>query len=143
VSSDDKARGHAPESGLPQNYRTVLDVVEQAGPGTHLTAQEIWVRARSRAPRLGFATVHRALARLHALGTVMKIGVPGEASAVYEPAASAHAHFRCSGCGDISDFDYTVPARARRELAERHGVAIEHETVTFAGRCARCVSAVR
>ncbi len=123
---------------LPPNYRTVLDVVEEAGPGSHLTAQQIWVRARARQPRIGFATVHRGLIRLHELGAVMKIDVPGEASAVYEPAAGPHAHFRCSRCGLLADFDFAVPAETLRALAERQGVTIEHETVTFTGRCKAC-----
>lgn len=130
--------GRPREGALPANYRTVLDVVEQAGPGRHLTAQQVWTRARALQPRIGFATVHRGLARLHELGAVLKIDVPGEASAVYEPAASAHAHFRCTACGTIADLDYTVPADTVRALAQRHGVAIEHETVTFTGRCAHC-----
>ena len=123
---------------LPPNYRTVLDVVEEAGPGSHLTAQQIWVRARARQPRIGFATVHRGLIRLHELGAVMKIDVQGEASAVYEPAASPHAHFRCTICGSIADLDYAVPPRTLRALAERHGVTIEREAITFTGRCAAC-----
>jgi Fur family transcriptional regulator, ferric uptake regulator len=123
---------------LPANYRTVLDVVEEAGPGSHLTAQEIWVRARALQPRIGFATVHRGLARLHETGAVMKIDVPGEASAVYEPTASPHAHFRCTGCGRIADLDYAVPAATRRTLAQRHGITIEHETISFTGRCGDC-----
>jgi Fe2+ or Zn2+ uptake regulation protein len=126
------------EQALPPNYRTVLDVVEQAGPGSHLTAQEIWVRARRQQPRIGFATVHRGLIRLHELGAVMKIDVPGEASAVYEPAASPHAHFRCNRCGLLADFDFAVPSETLRALAERQGVTIEHETVTFTGRCKDC-----
>jgi Fe2+ or Zn2+ uptake regulation protein len=125
-------------AALPPNYRTVLDVVEHAGPGDHLTAQAIWVRARALAPRIGFATVHRALLRLHEAGAVMKIGVPGESSAVYEPAAGPHAHFRCAACGAIADLDYAVPSETVRELARRHGVVIEAETVTFTGRCAGC-----
>ncbi|MBV8749279.1 MAG: transcriptional repressor [Candidatus Eremiobacteraeota bacterium] len=123
---------------LPPNYRTVLDVVEAAGPGSHLTAQEIWVRARALQPRIGFATVHRGLIRLHDLGAVMKIDVPGEASAVYEPAASPHAHFRCAVCGAIEDLDYAVPREAVDALSARHGIAIEQETVSFTGRCAAC-----
>ncbi len=123
---------------LPPNYRTVLDVVERAGPGSHLTAQAIWVRARALQPRIGFATVHRGLLRLHELGAVMKIDVPGEASAIYESASSPHAHFRCTACGAIDDFDYAVPAEARQALARRHGVAIDTETVTFSGRCKNC-----
>lgn len=124
--------------GLPLNYRTVLDVVDQAGPGSHLTAQEIWVRSRLLAPRIGFATVHRALNRLHELGVVMKIDIPGEASAVYEPSSAPHAHFRCTVCGTIDDFEFAVPAETLAKLAQRHGVAIDEEAVTFTGRCARC-----
>jgi Fe2+ or Zn2+ uptake regulation protein len=124
---------------LPPNYRTVLDVVEEAGPGSHLTAQDIWVRARALRPRIGFATVHRGLGRLHELGAVMKIEVTGEASAVYEPVTSPHAHFRCTGCGRIADLDYAISPHTRRELARRHGVTIEHEVVTFTGRCRACV----
>jgi Fe2+ or Zn2+ uptake regulation protein len=124
-------------TALPPNYRTVLDVVEQAGPGSHLTANEIWLRARGRQPRIGFATVHRALIRLHEGGAVMKVDVPGAASTIYEPAASSHAHFRCTVCGAISDVDYAVPRATIRELARRHGVAIDVEEVTFTGRCGR------
>jgi Fur family transcriptional regulator, ferric uptake regulator len=126
------------DSTLPANYQTILDVVEEAGPGSHLTAQDIWVRARTLQPRIGFATVHRGLGRLHELGSVMKIDVPGEASAVYEPTSSPHAHFRCTACGRLDDLDYAVPAETRRALAERHGVAIDHETITFTGRCRAC-----
>lgn len=126
------------DSALPANYRQVLDVLEAAGAGHHLTAQDIWLRAREAQPRIGFATVHRGLIRLAELGMVMKIDVPGERSAVYEPLARPHAHFRCTGCGSIADLDFAVPAHTVRELAERYGLAIEHEAVTFTGRCKRC-----
>jgi Fur family ferric uptake transcriptional regulator len=125
-------------TALPPNYRTVLDVLDRAGPGSHLTAHEIWGRAREVQPRIGFATVHRALIRLHGRRAVMKVDVPGGASTVYEIAANAHAHFRCSACGAIADIDYALPAKALRELAGRHGVAIECSEVTFTGRCAAC-----
>ncbi|HWT04498.1 MAG TPA: transcriptional repressor [Xanthomonadales bacterium] len=119
-----------------------MDVVQRAGPGSHLTAQEIWSRARGVQPRIGFATVHRALVRLHETRAVMKVDVPGGASTIYEAAASPHAHFRCSACGAIADVGYTVPAATLRELARRHGVAIEYEEVTFTGRCATCAALV-
>ncbi len=123
---------------LPPNYRTVLDVVAAAPLGAHLSAQEIWLRARALQPRIGFATVHRGLARLHELGALMKVEVPGEASAVYEPATTPHAHFVCTSCGTLADLEFAVAADVLRSLAERYAVAIEHEAVTFSGRCARC-----
>jgi Fe2+ or Zn2+ uptake regulation protein len=87
---------------------------------------------------MGFATVHRALVRLHESGSVMKVDVPGGAASIYEPAAKAHAHFRCNACGAIADVEYAVAAPTLQELARRHGVAIESEEVTFSGRCAAC-----
>jgi Fe2+ or Zn2+ uptake regulation protein len=68
----------------------------------------------------------------------MKIEVPGGTAAVYEPPASPHAHFRCTACGHIADLAFALPAATRAALAERYGVAIEDETVTFSGRCADC-----
>lgn len=126
------------ENALPHNYRTVLDVVEAAGPGAHLSAQDIWMRARTLQPRIGFATVHRGLGRLHDIGAVLKIEVPGSAGAVYEPAASPHAHFLCRTCGSIADLAYAVPVPAIDELASRNGIAIDAQAVTFTGHCASC-----
>lgn len=123
---------------LPRNHWTVLTAIREAGNGTHLTAQDVFLRARAAQPKLGFATVHRALARLHELGLVLKLDVPGAASAVYEPATSPHAHFRCTRCGSIDDVDFAVPPDLLAQLADRHRIEIEAEATTFAGRCAGC-----
>jgi Fe2+ or Zn2+ uptake regulation protein len=123
---------------LPANYQAVLDVVEAAGPGSHLSAQQIWERAREHKPRIGFATVHRGLARLHKAGSILKIALPGEASTLYEPASHAHAHFRCAVCGSLKDIDYELPVAATDELGRRHRCTIDAASVYFSGRCATC-----
>ncbi len=124
--------------GLPANYQAVLDVVEHAGAGSHLSAQQIWERARERKPRIGFATVHRGLARLHSAGSILKIDLPGGASTLYEPASHAHAHFRCAVCGTLKDIDYELPAATTGELGRRHRCTIDAAAVYFTGRCATC-----
>jgi Fe2+ or Zn2+ uptake regulation protein len=123
---------------LPANYRLVWDVLREAGPGTHLTANEIFVRARERRPRIGFSTVHRGLARLRRLGLALKIDLPGADAASYESVAPAHAHFWCGACGAIRDVDYRLPKRVVRELAARDGVEIDGESLTLTGRCRSC-----
>jgi Fe2+ or Zn2+ uptake regulation protein len=77
---------------------------------------------------------------LSELGYLLKLDVPGAASAIYEPPAAPHAHFRCTACGAIADLDYALPATTRAEIAARHGLQIETEAVTFAGRCSACAS---
>jgi Fur family ferric uptake transcriptional regulator len=125
---------------LPRNYSTILTTIHAAAEGTHLTAQEVFERARRAQPRIGFATVHRALARLYELGYVNKVDVPGATSAVYERTAEPHAHFRCTGCGTIEDVAFVLPADVLTTLGERYGLQIAAESTTFAGRCARCAA---
>ena len=127
-----------PGRSLPPNYQSVLDVIDDAGPGSHLSAYQIWERARRLKPRIGFATVHRGLARLHGSGSIMKIDLPGEASTFYEPVSHAHAHFRCSSCGALEDLAYEVPAASITELGNRNGCTIDAASVYFSGRCAAC-----
>jgi Fe2+ or Zn2+ uptake regulation protein len=123
---------------LPRNYLTILDAVASAPRGEHLTAHEVFVRARTAQPKIGFATVHRALARLGELGHVHKVDVPGAASAVYERMAEPHAHFRCTRCGRIQDVAFSVPHEMLTALAAQHQLEIAAESTTFAGCCAHC-----
>jgi len=116
----------------------ILNAIRDVATGTHLTAQDVYACARATQPKIGFATVHRGLARLNELGYVLKVDVPGATSAVYERAASPHAHFRCTRCGGIQDVEFTVPNELLVRLAARHGVQIAAESTTFAGCCANC-----
>jgi Fe2+ or Zn2+ uptake regulation protein len=125
---------------LPANYRLILDVVNEFGTGRHASAQDVFLRARERRPGIGFTTVHRGLARLHELGYVLKLEITGEASAMYEPATAAHAHFRCTACGAVADIDYACDAPTRAALEARHGLVIRNESMTFTGLCRSCSS---
>jgi Fe2+ or Zn2+ uptake regulation protein len=127
-------------SELPANYRTVLEVVSAFGDGRHASAQDIYLRARELRPAIGFATVHRALARLHDLGLILKLDIAGGDSALYEPATRAHAHFRCTVCGTVADVDFACDPALLAGLEARLGVAIQAESTTFTGRCRTCVA---
>jgi len=123
---------------LPANYRIVLDIVNDIAHGSHVNAQEIYLLARTRQPKIGFATVHRGLARLSELGHVLKLDVPGAPSAIYEPATAPHAHFRCTSCGTIADLAFALPEATRAEIATRHGLRIQNESLSFSGTCQGC-----
>jgi len=135
---------HAPAAGrpagIPANYALLRDIVHGAGRGSHQTAQDIFLTARLRQPHIGFATVHRGLARLCELGEIMKIAVPSGDAAWYEPPAPPHAHLRCEGCGALVDVDYSTANRTLRRIAERAGIEILGEALTFRGRCGACVA---
>jgi Fur family ferric uptake transcriptional regulator len=126
---------------IPANYRVVLDVVHEFGAGRHASAADVFQRARERRPGIGFTTVHRGLARLHALGLVLKLDISGEGQAMYEPATSPHAHFRCTACGGVDDVDYACEPSAVADLEARHGMQIRNQSITFTGQCRTCASA--
>jgi Fe2+ or Zn2+ uptake regulation protein len=123
---------------IPANYRVVLDVVHEFGAGRHASATDVFQRARARRPGIGFTTVHRGLARLHELGLVLKLDISGEGQAMYEPATSPHAHFRCSGCGLVADVDYACDSAALAALEAVHGLHIRNQSITFTGLCRTC-----
>lgn len=127
------------DAKLPKNYEVLRGVVE-AKPATHQTAYDVFAEARRRLPTIGFATVHRGLARLCELGVILKVDVPGGDAAWYEPASKPHAHLLCDGCHRVVDVDYHVTPRQRAGIATREGLQIDSETVLFHGRCHECAS---
>lgn len=125
---------------IPKNYRLVYEIVHEQGTGAHATTQEIFARARERAPGIGYSTVYRALDRLRDLGLILEVQVPGGASALYEPARSDHAHFVCRRCGLVEDVDYALPPSFVADLERRRGFGVSDVSLTLEGVCARCRS---
>jgi len=125
---------------LPRNYELIREIVCAAGCGTHQTAGDIFHEARRRQPSIGYATVHRGLTRLCELGAILKIEIPSGDAAWYEPPAPAHAHLFCTRCSALVDVDYATSRRTLRSIAEREGVLIAAEVVTFRGLCQTCAA---
>jgi Fe2+ or Zn2+ uptake regulation protein len=131
-------RTPAAEPHLAKNYRMIYDLVREQGVGTHLSVAEVYELAKARRPGIGATTVYRGLARLRDLGLVSEIELPGAESAYYEPAANAHAHFRCERCGKVEDVAYVIPPSVVEKLAHERGAEISEVSLTLQGRCAAC-----
>jgi Fur family transcriptional regulator, ferric uptake regulator len=124
--------------GLSKSHRLVYEIVTEQGVGTHLAMSELYELARKRRSTIGFTTIYRALVRLRDLGLVSEITLPGAESAVYEPVAPPHAHFRCSVCGTVQDVPYALSGDVAAQLAGAHGFAVDRVDVSLHGRCAAC-----
>ena len=123
---------------LPKNYQLVYEVVCAQPLGVHAAAGEIYGEARRRQASIGYSTVYRALDRLCGAGLIHEVRVPGTASALYEPARTGHAHFRCTGCGKVEDIAYDIPPADIAGLNRSHDIAIDDVSLTFNGRCPAC-----
>jgi Fe2+ or Zn2+ uptake regulation protein len=126
------------EPRLPKNHQVVLEIIRSAGHGVHLTTSDVFARAKSRRPAIGFSTVYRGIQRLRDLALIDEIVVPGADAAVYELASPTHAHFRCDRCGTVVDVAYKITARAVAELAKASGARIDEAKLTLHGLCRAC-----
>ena len=68
----------------------------------HLTAEEIYLRAREQMPSLARGTVYRNLGVLAEEGRIGKLEMP-DAPARYDRRCAPHPHLVCRGCGRVED----------------------------------------
>jgi Fur family ferric uptake transcriptional regulator len=128
-----------PEPRLSKNCRLVYEIVrEAAANGRHVPIADLYARARERQPRIGYATIYRAITRLRDLRLVEGVHIPGASSAVFEPMGKKHAHFRCDVCGVMRDADVALSQRALRSAARRLDAELSGADVVLRGRCATC-----
>ena len=68
----------------------------------HLTASEVFERAKKTFPNISLGTVYRDLSELYAEFRIGRF-IPSDGKAVFDITPTCHFHLRCSHCGKISD----------------------------------------
>jgi Fur family transcriptional regulator, peroxide stress response regulator len=128
------------EERVGAHARAVLETLRASRQ--HPTAAELFDDVRRAYPRLGQATVYRALAALEAAGLVVEAW-RDETGRHYDARTDAHDHAVCTVCGRVSDVerppvalppDYTA-------AAARSGHDVTSYEVRYYGVCADCRAA--
>ena len=86
---------------MSKQCELVLSIVEHCDG--HISAEEVFDRARSEMPNISFGTVYRNLGKLCNDGQIREVPVTGGA-ARYERMQKAHGHLVCVKCSRIVDF---------------------------------------
>jgi Fur family ferric uptake transcriptional regulator len=117
--------------------RAAIDRVftETARP---LDPREVLAAARRYVPRLGIATVYRAIKTLSDEGRVVPVTLPGEHARYEAGGREHHHHFQCRRChkvyeleGCVGDFQTITPPGFKLD---------DHEVVLY-GLCDTCSAA--
>lgn len=104
----------------------------------HLTADEVFDRARRGLPELSRATVYNALAAFVEAGLLRAVESRG--AVLYDPNTDpAHHHFRCRGCDRL--YDVHVDGIEDLRVSGTRGFVVERRAVVFGGLCPSCSSA--
>jgi Fur family ferric uptake transcriptional regulator len=136
------ARRMLPTQGLKRRQRQVqqaiADLVSSIPRGTHLTAPEVYRRARDLGLQVSLSTVYRTLHLLQAHGNVSTVS--GDRGLRYEAAGSGedHDHLICVKCGLTIEFFDELIRGFGKSVAQRKG--FEHKSSRFdiLGLCAEC-----
>ena len=124
----------------------ILDFLHRTGG--HLSAEEIYLKLRGKAPSMGLATVYRTLELLTELGIVHKFDF-GDGRARYEFAEGPgsmghHHHLVCTSCKRIIDYtdfikeETELLKQTEAGLSKKYNFKIRNHLIQFYGLCADC-----
>lgn len=123
---------------LTQQRKAVLKVMQE-NRGQHLSAEEVLLAAREKAPNIGIATVYRALERLAALGVLYKT-IFDEGRYRYELSdeqTHQHHHIICLLCGRIFEVEESLLNGLEQQLEGEGFEIINHQLKVYA-YCSEC-----
>ena len=100
-----------------------------------LTREEILERGRRQLPRLGIATVNRAIREMTENFEIVGIEYPGQPRRYELPVGKEHPHFICRMCDrvfDLPTFMQLPPVEVPR------GFVVTGGEIVYSGTCAEC-----
>lgn len=129
---------HDPRRRQGQVQQAIAELVRDIPRGTHLTAPEVYRRARDIGLQVSLSTVYRTLHTLQAHGNVTTVS--GDRGLRYESAGSGedHDHLICLKCGLTIEFVDDLIRGFGKSVAQRKG--FEHTSSRFdiLGLCNDC-----
>lgn len=118
---------------MTRQRTAIRDAIEQAD--RPLSPQEILEAARDRIPRLGIATVYRAIKSMVTAGDLRAVELPGMPDRYETADKRHHHHFHCRGCDRVFEVD-GCPGNMKK-LAPK-GFRVEEHEIMLYGLCSEC-----
>ena len=121
--------------GLTKQRRAVLQVIRESDE--HLTANEVFERARLLYPGIAFATVYNSLRYLKNEGLIGEVRFGADCTR-YDRTLKRHDHAICNQCGMLVDLELSIPDVLIRQAAKRSKFKPGSIEVTLRGLCPKC-----
>jgi Fe2+ or Zn2+ uptake regulation protein len=106
--------------------------------GADFSAQELWHELLHDDPRLGRATVYRAVDVLLSEGFLDRISFADGTHRYRACGAAHHHHMTCVRCQRVIEIDACLPPALFAAIATDADFAIEGHSLELFGRCAEC-----
>jgi len=123
------------ELGLTKQREVVLQVIRDAEE--HLTANEVFDRAKQLLPTISFATVYNSLRFLKDAGHIGEISF-GNGASRFDALTSRHDHAICTNCGKLVDMEIELPGEIVELATKFSKFKLESVELTLRGLCPEC-----
>jgi Fe2+ or Zn2+ uptake regulation protein len=123
--------------GLTKQREVVLQVIREEEE--HLTANEVFDKAKQLLPGISFATVYNSLRYLKDAGHIAEISF-GNGASRFDSMTSRHDHAICTQCGKLVDMQIELPAEVVDFAAQFSKFKLESIELTLRGLCPKCIN---
>jgi Fur family ferric uptake transcriptional regulator len=119
-----------------QRKMILMTFLDQPG---HISAEDLFQRARQKQANVGFATVYRTLKHLTLCGLARELDF-GEGRVKYEPEFNRqhHDHMICNSCGVYIEFLNPQIEELQEQVSRKHGFKIVSHRMQLYGICQKC-----
>jgi len=123
------------ELGLTKQREVVLQVIRDEDE--HLTANEVFDKAKRLLPTISFATVYNSLRYLKETSLIGEISF-GNGASRFDSLTSRHDHAICTNCGKLVDMEIELPAEIVKLATKFSKFKLESIELTLRGLCPEC-----
>ena len=105
----------------------------------HVSAEELFQKAREKQSHVGFATVYRTLKHMTQCGLARELDF-GDGRIQYEPEFNRehHDHMICTKCGTYIEFLNPQIEELQEQVSRKHGFKITSHRMQLYGLCQKC-----
>lgn len=121
--------------GLTRQREVVLQVIREADE--HLTANEVFDKAKGLLPTISFATVYNSLRFLKDAGHIAEVNF-GSGASRFDRKLTRHDHAICNKCGKLVDLELDFPGELIQTAAAASNFTPETLEFTLRGLCPEC-----
>jgi len=123
----------------PQREATLTVLLEREED--HLSAEEVFLLVKEKAPDIGLATVYRTLELLSELQVVDKINF-GDGVSRYDLRKEGmdhfHHHLVCMECGAVEEIIEDLLIDIEKKVEDEWNFEVKDHRLTFHGICEKC-----
>jgi len=114
-------------------------LIELASKGEDFTTDDLWQELRQVEPKMGRATVFRAVEKLVDMGLLNRIEFADGTHHYRVCGGKHHHHLTCTQCHCVVEIDVCLPREQLSSIEKQTNFAIEGHSLTLFGRCENCL----